>query len=79
MKDQDGALTVALAQADQQVAHVDATLGHLVAEATSLVAIHGETGAWALLARKLLSQLEDRPQFLAEMLSRMAIKAVEHS
>jgi hypothetical protein len=83
MTDQENALLAARVAADRQMAHVDATINaHLLPDAERLLQEHNgsTTDAWALLAMKLANELGDYqggPQFLCEMLARLAIVTVQ--
>jgi hypothetical protein len=76
MKDQEAtALDVARAVADQQVAHIDTTLDELLLpDVRRLLTEGAATDAWARMSLKLFEQLGDRPDFLAELLTRLAVR-----
>jgi hypothetical protein len=65
----------ARAAADRQLAHVDATIDEvLLPQARRLLSTHDPTDAWAMLSASVLRQVGDRPEFTAEVLSRLVLR-----
>lgn len=77
----DNALTAALADADRQIAHVDATINDLLMpDVQRTLDQYGDPSmAWAVMSTKLRQQLSDRPAFLADMLARVIVKQVSEA
>lgn len=76
MTDREQAIIAARAAADRQVAHVNSTLDEvLLPNARELLAEQDATDAWAILSTKLRGELDDRPDFLADMVAQLAIRA----
>jgi hypothetical protein len=66
-----------LAAADRQLALVNDALAKAVEEARELLASHGATETWALLASRFATQLDctsKDQQFAAEMLAAAAVQ-----
>lgn len=73
-------LTAALAAADRQLALVKDSLTDTAKRAETLLAEHGETGAWALLTAEIARQLDCQTkyqQFAAEMPAAAALKIAQ--
>ncbi len=78
MTEYEQALTAARARADRQVALLDSTINEtLLPRARQLLVANDPTDAWAILDREIMRQLADRPQFLAELLARLALRIAE--
>lgn len=74
-------LIAARARVDQQTAHLDRTAAQLISVARGLTVetVEDLTGATALLAERLMRDVGDQPEFLAELLARILLTRIPRS
>src|SRR5262249_12641143 len=75
MPTHDEQITAARAAADRQIAHVNDAIDQvLIPDAMRLLAENDPADAWALLRMRVMDQLADRPQFMADLLAAFALR-----
>lgn len=73
--EEDHELARLRAVADQQIAHIDATIDNLLLPGVRSLLVEGRPAdACAVTSSMLVRSLGAKPQFLAEMLARLSIR-----